>query len=123
MGNALEKVQEYTTNIQFFPRNPMMSHGFFLPMAGLAGLGHLLLISGVVLLIAWAIKHLHGEKLRQAALWCIAGGIVLWVLSFAFGMGMGAGQRTWTMKIGSDDKRIMMEKGMMKDVLEDTENQ
>ncbi len=90
----------------------MMSHGF-LPMAGLAGLGHILVVSGVILLLAWAIKNLHGDKLRQTALWCIGGGIVLCIVSVAFSMGMGRHDRTWSMKISNDEKRIMMEKTMM----------
>lgn len=54
----------------------------------LVGLGHLFVVGGVILLIAWAIKHLHGEKLKQTAVWCIAIGIVLCLVGVGFGMTM-----------------------------------
>lgn len=86
----------------------MMSHSFIgvAPMLGLAMLGHLALLSGLVLLLAWAIKHLHGDKLKQAALWCIAVGIVLWLLSAAFGMGSYRrgydDQKVWKMRVSGE---------------------
>lgn len=82
----------------------MMAHGF-LPMAGLATIGNVVLLSGIVLILAWAIKHLHGEKLRQAGLWCIVIGLMLSIVSLALGM---------TMKPYSKGKMLMW-KGEMQE--------
>ena len=54
-------------------------------MIGISMFGHLVLVAGVILLLAWAIKTLHGDKLKQAALWCIAIGVILSVLSGLMG--------------------------------------
>lgn len=64
----------------FFPLLLMMSFDI-VPMLGFAMLGNIFLLSGIVLLLAWAIKNLHKEKLRQVAVWSIVAGSLLWLLS------------------------------------------
>lgn len=86
----------------------MMVHGF-MPTAGLGILGHVLFVSGVVLLLAWAIKHLHGDKLRQAGLWCIVIGLAVCVISISLGMLMVPKSGKMLMwKAGMQDEAGMM---------------
>ena len=64
------------------------------PVLGFAMLGNIFLVSGIVLLIAWAIKNLHKEKLRQVAVWCIVAGSLLWLLTGVLSMSVGRADNT-----------------------------
>ncbi len=65
--------------------------------------GCLLLASGVILLLAWAIRFLPQHKLKLAALWCVGIGLVLVLLSallFPVGLwtnGTRGTSRPWNM--------------------------
>jgi hypothetical protein len=71
-----------------FPTTIMMSYGFA-PMFGFAILGNLFLLVGTILLLAWAIKNLHKDKLRQVAIGWIIAGALLWLVSSVIGMSIG----------------------------------
>jgi hypothetical protein len=88
----------------------MFGSGLFL-----GTLGHLAIVSGIVLMIAWAIKHLSSQKLKHAALWCIGLGAVLTIATTLF-MGSYGMRKSFMFKttdgsmMDSDDIQFMMKR-------------
>ncbi len=64
-------------------------------LSAIHGLSNLLFFVGLVLLLAWAIKHLSGERQKYWGGMCILAAVALWVIamvaSAAMGRGMGLG--------------------------------
>lgn len=93
----------------------MHSSFMFGPGLFLGTLGHLAILSGIVLMIAWAIKHLSSEKLKRAALWCIGIGALLTIATTLF-MGSFGMRKNIMFKstsgnmMDSDDIQFMMKR-------------
>lgn len=86
---------------------PMMgSVHFFGPTLFLGMLSHLAIVVGIVLLLAWAIKHLKADQLKRVALWCIGAGIILAILTCLLKVVM-PGEQKFMMKSGSDVNMMM----------------
>lgn len=70
---------------------PMMasSGGGWLP--AVLALSHLLFFVGLVLLLAWAIKHLSGERQKYWGGMCILVAVALWVIAMVASAAMGRG--------------------------------
>lgn len=84
----------------------MYSGGFFGPILFLGVLGHLAIAVGIVLLLAWAIKHFPAEKLKHMALWWLGIGVILAILTSLSGFsmhgftpGMGGGNVNYMMRV------------------------
>ncbi|MBI2636274.1 hypothetical protein HYW84_03030 [Candidatus Peregrinibacteria bacterium] len=90
-------------------------HGIF-PL--LHGLFHFFAVIGVLLLVAWAIKHLPAQKLKEVGLWLFAVGVVgallLTALTISARMEFGDnGVELGLMKQGMMRSRMMQQGGMM----------
>jgi uncharacterized membrane protein HdeD (DUF308 family) len=46
----------------------------------LSSIGNLAILVGIVFLVIWAVKHLSGEQLKKAGMWCVFAGVVLLLL-------------------------------------------
>lgn len=55
----------------------MMGYAGGIPFYPFFGLGNLVTVIGVILLLAWAIRHLSAEKLKHVGLWCVGIGLLL----------------------------------------------
>lgn len=61
--------------------SPLLGSGYgFGPLLFLHVLSNVAIASGVLLLLAWAVKNLSGEKLKRAALWSLGIGLVTSIL-------------------------------------------
>lgn len=52
---------------------------------------HVFFFIGLVLLLAWAIKHLSGERLKYWGGMCILAAVALWVIAMVASAAMGRG--------------------------------
>jgi hypothetical protein len=60
-------------------------------LAPLHAISSLLFFVGLVLLLAWAIKHLSGERQKYWGGMCILAAVALWVIAMVASAAMGRG--------------------------------
>ena len=58
----------------------MIGFGHGTPML-FGAISYLAIIVGIILLVIWSVKHLNGDQMKKAGMWCVFAGVALLFLA------------------------------------------